>query len=294
MTPSGLHNHQHAGAFTLIEVMVATAISGMLLVVLASMLTGSLNAYAGAQRDRSPTLETRAGMDLIRTDLRSYRALPQETDPGTTTNPLPRFIYKAAADPLGSDRMAFLRASRTRTDTAHAADAGNLILVAYTAGFTADFNGNSSQKLYRRAFSAQETFYLLQRAIQTNQPLVTETDWQTIEQGLGGAEPVVYQLIQFRARPLAAVIEQQDDPGSLTSLQTPPLPEWPIDDRPAAVDIRIRVATQAIAAQLKSRDDWQARGSFTRQLLGPQNTPDDFTDDLEVETRQLRINLGAY
>ncbi|MCB1209184.1 MAG: prepilin-type N-terminal cleavage/methylation domain-containing protein, partial [Verrucomicrobiales bacterium] len=188
MTPSGHHNRHSPAAFTLIEVMVATAISGMLLVVLASMLTGSLNAYAGAQRDRSPTLETRAGMDLIRADLRSYRALPEDTSSNLTTTPLPRFVYKAAADTLGSDRIAFLRASRTRTDTAFSADAGNLILVAYTAGFTADFNGSSSQKLYRRAFSAQETFYLLQRAIQSNQPLLTETDWQTIEQGLGGAE----------------------------------------------------------------------------------------------------------
>ncbi|MCP5556349.1 MAG: prepilin-type N-terminal cleavage/methylation domain-containing protein [Verrucomicrobiaceae bacterium] len=294
MTPSGHHNRHSPAAFTLIEVMVATAISGMLLVVLASMLTGSLNAYAGAQRDRSPTLETRAGMDLIRADLRSYRALPEDTSSNLTTTPLPRFVYKAAADTLGSDRIAFLRASRTRTDTAFSADAGNLILVAYTAGFTADFNGSSSQKLYRRAFSAQETFYLLQRAIQSNQPLLTETDWQTIEQGLGGAEPVVYQLIQFRAKPLAAVIEQQNDPGSITSLIAPTLPEWPVDDRPAAIDIRLRVATQAIASRLKSRDDWQARGNFTRQLLGPKITPDDFTDDVDVETRQQRINLGAF
>lgn len=289
--------------FTLVEVLMAVAISGILLVMLASMLEGSLTAYTGQQRQSSATVESRAGLEIVRSDLRSYCATPD--DPAKTADDLvPRFILETAANERSSDKIAFLRyarssASAVQTDTA---DQGSVVLVAYAVGFTADTGGQRSQKLYRRQFTPEETYTKLRDSLQLGTPLMTSQEWLAVSNPppvdptqpstASVSEPVVFQVIQFKAKPLKALLANINDPQSVNGIATAAgVSAWPVETRPAAVDVLLRVTNRGMAARLQSEEDWKGEGQFQTSLLGKPITPLVYEDDPEVDTRQLRIHL---
>lgn len=296
--------------FTLVELMMAMAVSSILLVMLASMLESSLSAYSGQQRRSSATVESRAGLEILRADLRSYCAMPD--NPMVTGDDLtPRFMHFKAGTDRGSDRFAFLRRSRLAgsSTVSSAADQGNLVLVAYAVGFTPDSAGRSSQKLYRRQYTCEETYVKLRDCLQLGTAMLSDEEWKQLAYppktpetpaGGGGAatvitsvsEPIVFQVIQFKIKPLEALLADADDLQSLNGVAALPVGmAWPAEKRPAAVDVMLRVTNRGMTAKLNSEADWRAEGAFQTLLLGNPVTPEIYNDDPEVETQQLRIHL---
>lgn len=294
--------------FTLVELMMALAISSILLVMLASMLESTLNAYSGQQRRSSATVEGRAGLEILRADLRSYCASPD--DPVKTgDNLVPRFIYLPAQTERGSDRLAFFRRVRIAPgSSANAgADQGSVVLMAYAVGFTPDSGGRSSQKLYRRQFTTEETYVKLRDWMQLGTALLSEAEWQAVAHppvpsgaevsamAASVAEPIVFQVIQFKVRPLAALLAQVSDPQSVNGIEAPAgIAAWTSETRPVAADVFLRVTNRGMAARLVSEEDWRAEGDFQTSLLGRPVTPGIYSDDPEVETQQLRIHLPRF
>lgn len=301
--------------FTLVELLMAMAVSSILMVVLASMLQSSLTAYSGQQRRSSAAVESRAGLEILRSDLRSFCSLPD--DPQRTGDDVaPRFVHLPGESALFSDRIAFLRQARAANSASVTAtpDLGTLSLVAYAVGFTPDAGGRNSQKLYRRQFTPEETYVKLRNHLSTGAELLTEADWKTLTDpdpsppstGSGTdpdvpapvvsvAEPVVYQVIQFKVNPLRALLSHASDPSSVNGAATLTADAlWPSQEKPAAVDILLRVTNRGTAAKLNTLNDWRAEGNFQKLLLGQGVTPNDYSDDPEVETQQLRVHLPRY
>lgn len=297
----------HGGAgFTLVEVLCATAVSSILMAALASMLVSSLDAYSSQERRTNTTVETRAGLELLRMDLRSYCALPD--DPARTDDDLlTRFAHVKAGSPYQSDRFAFLRYARPPTASIGVTpDLGNVILVAYGVAFTPDVGGTSSPKLYRRLFTADETYTRLRAHLSSGAPLLSEADWQTVVKPSsssppsGGtpastdsvAEPVIFQLVQFHITPLRSVYPATGDTATANGIAAlAGSLGWPEQAAPVCVDLHLRVTNRATAAKLTTEADWRGEGEFKELLLGRPVTPTDYRDDREVETQQFRIHL---
>ncbi|MES2596272.1 MAG: prepilin-type N-terminal cleavage/methylation domain-containing protein [Verrucomicrobiota bacterium] len=301
------HCSRRGQGFTLVEILCATAVSSILMAALASMLVSSLDAYSSQERRTNTTVESRAGLEMLRMDLRSYCALPD--DPTTAADDLlTRFMHVQAGSPYLSDRFAFLRyAKPPMASVTLMPDYGNLVLVAYGVAFTPDVGGRSSPKLYRRLFTADETYARLRAHLSTGGPLLSETDWQTITSPASGtpaggaagtataasvAEPVIFQVVQFRAKPLRTLYGVAGDPttaNGIASLANNLV--WPEQTSPACVDILLRVTNRATAAKLTTAADWRGEGAFSQLLLGSAATLTDYRDDREVETQQLRTHL---
>lgn len=287
--------------------MCATAVSSILMAALASMLVSSLDAYSSQEKRTNTTVESRAGLEILRTDLRSYCALPD--DPSTTTDDaLTRFIHVRPGSAYQSDRFAFLRyAKPPMASVTITPDCGNVALVAYAVAFTPDVGGRSSPKLYRRFFTADETYARVREHLLSGAPLLSEADWQTVTQpaaapAAGGAagtatavsvaEPVIFQLVQFRVTPLRTIYGVAGDPTTANGIAAVAgNVVWPEQTPPACVDILLRVTNRATAAKLTTDADWRGEGAMAELLLGRPPTLADYRDDREVETQQLRIHL---
>lgn len=276
---------------------------------LASMLMSSLDAYSSQERRTNTTVESRAGLELLRMDLRSYCALPN--DPARTDDDLlTRFSCVKAGSPYESDRFAFLRYARPPTASiAVTPDLGNVILVAYGVAYTPDVGGSSSPKLYRRLFTADETYTRLRAHLSSGTPLISEADWDTVikpsassspSSPAGGtpvstdsvAEPVIFQLVQFRLTPLKSVYPATGDTATANGIAAlTGSVAWPEQAAPVCVDLLLRVTNRGTAAKLATEADWRGEGNLKELLLGRPVTPTDYRDDREVETQQLRIHL---
>lgn len=291
------------------ELLCATAVSSILMAALASMLVSSLDAYSSQERRTNTTVESRAGLELLRMDLRSYCALPD--DPARTDDDmLARFLHVKGGSAYQSDHFAFLRYARPPTATiAVTPDLGNVILVAYAVAYTPDIGGSSSPKLYRRLFTADETYTRLRAHLSSGTPLLSDADWDTIlkpsassssSSSPGGtpvaagsvAEPVIFQLVQFLITPLKSVYPATGDTATANGIAAlAGSVAWPEQAAPVCVDLLLRVTNRSTAAKLGTEADWRGEGSYSELLLGRPVTPTDYRDDREVETQQFRIHL---
>lgn len=278
--------------FTLVEVLVATAVASILLVVLASLFESTTTAYSSDQRRSSSTAESRAGFEILRADLRSYCALPDDPDRQGDED-VPRFILFRSQDDYGSDRVAFLRFARPRAGRSGGVavlDSGSLMLVVYAVGYTQDAGGRWSQKLYRREFTPEDTMTRIQNLLASGTPLVGVQEWGAIANGMAGAEPVVFQLVRFQIVPYARMSEQPDT-ATTDGITSQRSLAWNENHRPLCVDVVLRVTNRAMAARLDSQADWMGQGRMAEQLLGRPPTPTNYEDDPEVDTQRIRILL---
>lgn len=292
----------YAAGFTLVEVLCATAVSSILMAALATMLVSSLDAYSGQEKRTNTSVESRAGLEILNADLRSFCALPDDPK-RTDDDELQRFIHLPADGTFGSDRFAFLRyAKPPQLEMSALPDVGNLRLVAYAVAFTPDVGGRSSPKLYRRLFTVDETYTRLRNHLSTSAPLLSDDDWNTLTKPptatpsatslASVAEPVIFQMVQFRITPMLSLLASANDATSVQGIAMMPSSSvWPVQTVPACVDVLLRVTNRATAAKLTTEKDWRGEGAYKDLLLGRPETPGDYRDDREVLTQQLRIHL---
>ncbi|MFZ4595067.1 MAG: PulJ/GspJ family protein [Verrucomicrobiaceae bacterium] len=299
-------NLRRSPAFTLVEVLLAMATGSMLLVVLVQLFGGTLTAFQSHDRRLGGTIEARAALHQLSTDLASYCELPKaqfsSATGGTTTGEIsvaeetPGLVYVEGGASTDSDRIAFLRRVRPASpvvEGAEIADEGNLVLVAYAVGFTVDSLGRGTPKLFRRQFTISETYERVLASCQTGAALIMESDWDSITTGRDGAEPVAFYVVQFKARPLMAEMADPDGDGesSMVGLREPLDSELGTGFRPAALDLLLRVGHRSLAARLDTPSEWRGSGKEPGMILGRPPTVDDYSDDPEVETRKQRISL---
>jgi hypothetical protein len=281
--------------FTLIELMLSMATGGALLLVLAELFGSTLTAFHSHDRRLGCTLEARSALQQLSTDLAAYCELPLLDGTGTMMQ-TPGLVYVAGRSDKESDRVAFLRRMRPPSTLAAnnaVADEGNLALVAYAVGYTLDSAGQGCPKLFRKQFSVAETYERVVAAYHTGASLVLASDWQAITVGRDGAEPVAFYVVQFRAQPLMPEKMDQDGDGepSIVGLRSVLQGEVGSDFRPAALDLLLRVGHRSLATRLETSAQWRGVGVGKGMILGHPATPNDYSDDPEVETRQQRVSL---
>ena len=275
--------------FSLVEVLVATAVSSILLVTLASSIHSATDVWTRHDRRVGMARESRAALDSLQNDLNCYFSLPDDPDV-VTDNLWPRFHVDPGMDDLASMRLMFLTSSRLPTHERILPDRGNLRLVAYAVGASADGGGKLTQKLFRLHLSVEETQERLSAYFLTGTPLISEAEWNSMTTGSGDAEPIAYDVVRFAVQPLRALSTVASRPSSVNGVGKESTP-WPANSRPMGVDITLRIASHRTASLLETADDWQGRGEFARLLLGDPATPLDYTDDPEVVTSQVRMML---
>lgn len=275
--------------FSLVEVLVATAVSSILLVTLASSIHSATDVWTRHDRRVGMARESRAALDSLQRDLSNFFALPD--DPSVVGDNLwPRFHLDRGADDLASMRLMFFTSSRLSGRERSEPDRGNLRLVAYAVGASADGGGRLTQKLFRLALSVEETQRRLSANLLSETPLISAADWSSIEAGAGGAEPVAYDVVRFAVHPLRALSTVVLRPTAVNGVGKETAP-WPSNARPMGVDLTLRIASHRTASLLETADDWQGRGAVSNLLLGDPATPLDYTDDPEVVTSQVRVIL---
>lgn len=275
--------------FSLVEVLVATAVSSILLVTLASSIHSATDVWTRHDRRVGMARESRAALDSLQNDLNCYFSLPDDPDV-VTDNSWPRFQVDPGTDDLASMRLMFLTSSRLPTHERILPDRGNLRLVAYAVGASVDGGGRLTQKLFRLHLSVEETQERLSAYFLNGTPLISETEWNSMAAGSGEAEPIAYDVVRFAVHPLRALNTVVSRPTSVNGVGKESAP-WLTSSRPMGVDITLRVASHRTASLLETADDWQGRGAFSHLLVGDPATPLDYKDDPEVVTSQVRIIL---
>ena len=233
-----------------------------------ALLDGVSHAAEAWQRQISSLGMEREARTALRLFLDDWQSLarPPTVPPQP---PWPHFLLETPDTPGASSRLAFLRTDPSRLTSQ---EGGDLCLVLYAVVFTADdpsaANGQASPKLLRRVFNAAETYQRLRAHHLESQPLVTETDWQSLQTPSDEAAPLAHDVVRFLVVP-----------------RTPA--DMPADTGPTGLDLTLRLTHRAMARQLRDEADWRGGGRLARWLHN--GTPDDPNDDRDVRTYNLRL-----
>jgi prepilin-type N-terminal cleavage/methylation domain-containing protein len=275
--------------FTLIELMVSTAIGSIILLVLMQSFDQASNSWIGQSRKFSSLREGRSGMRMLSDDFASLTALQRNSQVTTGDDARERFILRAAADDYASASAAFLRAGKParKLGNVQPPDGGDLRLIMYLVALTSDAGANTalssvSQKLWRKEFSTADTYSRIQNHLLNATPLVKTEDWTAFaaDPAAFGADAVAYDVIRFD------VVAYQDLKAGSKSV-TP----WSSYLVPNDVELTLRTTSRSIASRLFTLQDWQGQGALATKLMGNPPTPKDYSDDAEARTDTLRMRL---
>jgi|GEM_PF-4558302 len=294
-----------ARAFTLVEIMLAMAVSAMLLVILLKVLNQVTHAWQLETRRESTLRESRNGLRLLADDLQALHPLPPETDP-QIDELRQRFVLQGASEMYNSSSFAFLRITRVHRTASLLPENSDLRLVAYAVGLSKDSGGGVSQKLWRKELDSAETLRRVQAHMKDQTPLISDADWasfvgedgyvKTADGDFGrDAEPLVYDLIKFSVFPLQPTNGSGN--GDVYILSQSSTSQWPAHLIPTHLDLRLRVTNRTIGAQLETLADWTGRGKFNDKLSGTTMVTTGSTTlslpptGSEVRVQTLRIRL---
>jgi prepilin-type N-terminal cleavage/methylation domain-containing protein len=289
-------HYRRTCGFTLLELVTALAVSLIILVALMESLGQASRSWTGQSKSFSEQREARTALRILADDLESIVPLPPivtEVNGVVNSKPRNQFVLTQSQDPYGSDRFAFLRASRPTKTGNTIQEEGDVRLVMYMVAITPSGGASSlsrvgyTQKLLRRVFSAAETMERIEDVssptVLVSAPLVQESDWSLLAAGGEGVEVVADYVIGFKVLPFTR--------GPLHNVNERPAENWNEDDMPAWVDLMLRVTNRVTALQLRSVADWQGAGNLSKQLSN--NTPDRTDDDAEVLTLSMRLLLNG-
>ena len=290
--------HARPSAFTLAELLIAMAITSIILLALLQIFSIAMSAWNTEAKRESSLREARSGLHLFADDLQNLCALPASLP---ATVPVQRFILIAPQAPGGSSAFAFLRSARQNRHITNTVETGNLQLVAYTVALSKDTSGNVSQKLWRKELDPQATLERIERHLADHTPLMRDADWATFRDPQSGiirqlpqdfgheAEPLVYDLIRCLITPLIPINNTTNHTVQLQVASSP----WPAEQIPTHLDLTLRVTNRATAGLLQNLADWTGTGTHAHLINGAKATSDTSSDDAEVLTHSLRLRLPA-
>lgn len=221
-----------AKAFLLIELLVAMAITSIIMVTLFSLLGQSTTNYTQTQRAVNAVSQSRAFIQFFDREL-STRL------PGT---PLIHEKESTATGPTSSDRIAFVRA--LTQDEFDDADPGDLSTSVYYVDFSDDGKRGESPKLFRKNLGPKETQKLIEEGATPQFPTVNATT----------DEPIIPNVISFKAVPMFRDITDGE------------LKEW--DDTslqpPSVVELSITFIDDSSAQRFKMKSEWDRLATSPR------------------------------
>jgi len=140
MNPRALHPARSPAGFTLIEVLVASAILALMMAILLSSMSASLSLWRVTEGKISADREGRSGHLLLAQDL-ANAVVPTNTS-GPATNLWPQIT-------LGGTKLGFLTSRSTDYQNAGSGDIGDICYVEYLV---------QSNGLYRRFVGSKDTY----------------------------------------------------------------------------------------------------------------------------------------
>lgn len=165
--------------FTLIELLVTMAISSVLLIILAALITQTTDGYSLTQQSVNHLSQARSFMQLIESEF-SIR-LPNTPIIHQSSEPI---------SPDSSDQIAFVRT--LPKDEQIPEIPGDLATSCYYVAFAEDSNQRSIPKLFRKILNPTETQKLMEVGDLAQFPEVDPTL----------DEPVIDSVLSFQATPM--------------------------------------------------------------------------------------------
>jgi len=258
---------------TLLELLCALCAGFLILLCLLEGVRGAMDTWCSQTRQVDMDREARSALRLLLDDWRSLVRIPAD-DEGTAH---PFLCIAEPEDTRASTRLAVLRTPPTPTVPTEEYG-GDLCMALYGVVFTSDDDATStigrvaSQKLVRRVLSTEETYRRLRAHLRDGLPLVSEHDWQELQQHPETHEPVAHHVVQFQAR-----IPPSSLPTGLAQTA----------EEPVRLEVTLRLTSQGVARMLRNEADWRGDGPHARLLH--QDTPDNPNDDNEVRTYTLHL-----
>jgi len=241
--------------FSLLELMFATAIGSVILILAATMLGSSSDGYERVGGSVASEREARALIAQLASDL------------GTATFHKD-YVIEKSTQPWATDRIGFLSLQPAAAQT-EAGRIGDLCAVNYYID-DLPIGGRSVRCLMRGFRESDATFKAVKADSLT--PL--------FEKKPNLDEPIAFGVVSFEARP-----RSRDAAGQWI--------DWPKNDLigPEAIDIKLVIARRELAGKLKSAADWQGAGQAGKLLGSPSEAYR--SKDLEVYATTLRLGNHA-
>ncbi len=211
----------YRSAFTLIELLVTMAISSVLLIVIATLITETSDGYAMSQRSVTHLSQSRAYIQLLESEL-SLR-LPE--------TPL---IHLSPED-AEPERIAFVRT--LPSDEQNPEFPGNIATSCHYVAFVENTDRQPIPKLFRKILNPAETQSFIEAGHDAQFPAVDPTR----------DEPVIDAVLSFQATPMyrnpASGI---DEPWDET-----------IEHRPSYIKLIIRTIDESFSRRINHPSEWK-------------------------------------
>jgi len=218
-------------AFSMIELLVAMAITSIIMIVLLALVGQSTTSYTQTQRAVNTLSQARAFMQFF----------DRELSTRLTSTPLIHEAGTGSGSPSSSDKVAFIRA--TSQDEQSATNPGDLGTSIYYVDFTSEGTNSLSPKLFRKTLDPKETQTLIESGAIPPFPAISpSTD-----------EPIIPNVLKFEAKP-----KYRDSAGNLKDWTTSsPVP-------PSVIDVLVKFIDDSSAQRFRTQTDWNRLASTPR------------------------------
>jgi type II secretory pathway component PulJ len=209
--------------FTVFELVVTMAISSVILLTLAALLTQTTEGYVLSQRSMNHLSQARAFVQLFQSDL-SKRL------PGTS------LIHRSprSAGSQVSDQIAFVRT--IANDEQNPDVPGDLVTVCYYVAFVEESNQRVIPKLFRKILNPRETQQLMEAGDGAEFPEVDPSR----------DESVIDSVLGFRTTPMDDNSESGSCESSSQSAAHPP----------SCLEVVLRTVDESLSLRLTNPADW--------------------------------------
>lgn len=210
-------------AFTLIELLVSMAISSLLMLVLAILITQTSDGYSMSQRAVTHLAQTRALFQLLDSEL-SLR-LPD--------TPIIHFTSDQAH--VNSDSFAFVRTCSS--DEQNPEIPGDIATSCYYIAFHGNADQKPIPKLFRKILNPAETQSFIEARDDAKFPKTDPTR----------DEPVIDAVLSFKATPM------------YRNPQTGSCEPWnkTIEHAPSHIELIIRTIDESFSRRISHRSEWE-------------------------------------
>lgn len=258
MKSLGSHGRRSARSsshgMTLLELLVAVAVSTLLILALASILGTTGGVYAETERTVESLRDGRAALGIMRNDMAGQMGPSR----GLT-------VYHQRQDNTLSTQWGFFTAQSSKAQE-KSRNPGDLCYVLYYTAVTSDANDRVSRKLYRRFLSSLDTLPLLQE--EPFQPPAVDSTMDDV---------VAFNVLDFRCE-----FRRRDENGAWVEAKTP-------DEIQSAGEMTVvlRVVSNEAAVNMPTEADWLPGGAETKGV--DFDTEED--DDASASSFRARFNL---
>lgn len=216
--------------FSLIELLVAMAITAIIMLVLLSLVGQSTTSYTQTQRAVNTLSQARAFLQFFDREI-------------STRLPRTPLIHEkgSGSGANSSDKIAFVRAISLDEQTS--ATPGDLGTSIYYVDFTTEGSNPISPKLFRKTLNPEETQTLIETAGNPAFPAVSPAN----------DEPIIPNVLKFEAKP-----KYRDGSGKLKDwTKSSPEP-------PAVIELTIQFIDDSSSQRFRSQADWDRLATAPR------------------------------